>query len=94
MKSILLYILSFANFWWLPLAGIFIVSLVIEQVVLRSETASDAAKMGAMRFRRFAFQQNMFINIVWLICYTGLNLMMTQQAPWDPLSGDGLQWRD
>tara|TARA_B100002019_G_scaffold185188_1_gene159908 strand:+ start:2302 stop:2586 length:285 start_codon:yes stop_codon:yes gene_type:complete len=94
MKVILLYILSFANFWWLPLAGIFLASLVIEQVVLRSETASDNAKIGAMRFRRFAFQQNMFINIVWLICYTILNIMFTQQAPWDPLSGDGIQWRN
>ena len=93
MKMFLLYLLGFANFWWLPLVAMFIIAIIIEQVVVRT-TESEVAIIRAMKFRRFLWQQNVFINIVWLVCFTCLNIMFSREAAQSaPLGGSDLMWR-
>ena len=76
--TIVLFIMSFANFVFYPLVIGFIVALVIEQVLRRGENEGNI--LIAMTVRKFLWRNAWIANIVWFLGYAIL-LFMVKPGP-------------
>ena len=80
--TIILFIMSFANFVFYPLVIGFIVALIIEQVLRRGENEGNI--LIAMTVRKFLWRNAWIANIVWFLGYAILLFMLKpgpQQMP-------------
>ena len=80
--TIVLFIMSFANFVFYPLVIGFIIALIIEQVLRRGENEGNI--FIAMTVRKFLWRNAWIANIVWFLGYAILLFMVkpgTQQMP-------------
>jgi hypothetical protein len=92
MKELPITLLSFADFWFVPLICLFLLSLIIEQIVMRVAT-SEMVIYQVMRIRRLLWQQNLFLNFIWTISYFSLILLQGKEHPKDPFLDSGILWR-
>ena len=76
--TIVLFIMSFANFVFYPLVIGFIVALIIEQVLRRGENEGNI--LIAMTVRKFLWRNAWIANIVWFLGYAIL-LFMVKPGP-------------
>jgi len=76
--TIILFIMSFANFVFYPLVIGFIVALIIEQVLRRGENEGNI--FIAMTVRKFLWRNAWIANIVWFLGYAIL-LFMVKPGP-------------
>ena len=76
--TIVLFIMSFANFVFYPLVIGFIVALIIEQVLRRGENEGNI--FIAMTVRKFLWRNAWIANIVWFLGYAIL-LFMVKPGP-------------
>ena len=76
--TIILFIMSFANFVFYPLVIGFIVALIIEQVLRRGENEGNI--LIAMTVRKFLWRNAWIANIVWFLGYAIL-LFMVKPSP-------------
>ena len=80
--TIILFIMSFANFVFYPLVIGFIVALIIEQVLRRGENEGNI--FIAMTVRKFLVRQAWIFNIIWFVGYAIILFMLKpgpQQMP-------------
>ena len=80
--TIVLFIMSFANFVFYPLVIGFIIALIIEQVLRRGENEGNI--LIAMTVRKFLWRNAWIANIVWFLGYAILIFMVKpgpQQMP-------------
>ena len=80
--TIVLFIMSFANFVFYPLVIGFIIALIIEQVLRRGENEGNI--FIAMTVRKFLWRNAWIANIVWFLGYAILLFMVkpgSQQMP-------------
>ncbi len=80
--TIVLFIMSFANFVFYPLVIGFIIALIIEQVLRRGENEGNI--FIAMTVRKFLWRNAWIANIVWFLGYAILLFMLKpgpQQMP-------------
>ena len=71
--TIVLFIMSFANFVFYPLVIGFIIALIIEQVLRRGENEGNI--LIAMTVRKFLWRNAWIANIVWILGYAILIFM-------------------
>ena len=76
--TIVLFIMSFANFVFYPLVIGFIIALIIEQVLTRGENEGNI--FIAMTVRKFLWRNAWIANIVWFLGYAIL-LFMVKPGP-------------
>ena len=76
--TIILFIMSFANFVFYPIVIGFIVALIIEQVLRRGENEGNI--FIAMTVRKFLWRNAWIANIVWFLGYAIL-LFMVKPSP-------------
>ena len=76
--TIVLFIMSFANFVFYPLVVGFIIALIIEQVLRRGENEGNI--FIAMTVRKFLWRNAWIANIVWFLGYAIL-LFMVKPGP-------------
>ena len=76
--TIVLFIMSFANFVFYPLVIGFIIALIIEQVLRRGE--NEGIILIAMTVRKFLWRNAWIANIVWFLGYAIL-LFMVKPGP-------------
>ena len=76
--TIVLFIMSFANFVFYPLVIGFIIALKIEQVLRRGENEGNI--LIAMTVRKFLWRNAWIANIVWFLGYAIL-LFMVKPGP-------------
>ena len=76
--TIVLFIMSFANFVFYPLVIGFIIALIIEQVLRRGENEGNI--LIAMTVRKFLWRNAWIANIVWFLGYAIL-LFMVKPSP-------------
>ena len=76
--TIVLFIMSFANFVFYPLVVGFIIALIIEQVLRRGENEGNI--LIAMTVRKFLWRNAWIANIVWFLGYAIL-LFMVKPGP-------------
>ena len=76
--TIVLFIMSFANFVFYPLVIGFIIALIIEQVLRRGENEGNI--FIAMTVRKFLWRNAWIANIVWFLGYAIL-LFMVKPSP-------------
>ena len=76
--TIVLFIMSFANFVFYPLVIGFIIALIIEQVLRRGENEGNI--LIAMTVRKFLWRNAWIGNIVWFLGYAIL-LFMVKPGP-------------
>ena len=76
--TIVLFIMSFANFVFYPLVIGFIIALIIEQVLRRGENEGNI--FSAMTVRKFLWRNSWIANIVWFLGYAIL-LFMVKPGP-------------
>ena len=76
--TIVLFIMSFANFVFYPLVIGFIIALIIEQVLRRGENEGNI--LIAMTVRKFLWRNAWIANIVWFLGYVIL-LFMVKPGP-------------
>ena len=80
--TIVLFIMSFANFVFWPLVIGFVIALIIEQVLRRGENEGNI--FIAMTVRKFLWRNAWIANIVWFLGYAILLFMLKpgpQQMP-------------
>ena len=80
--TIVLFIMSFANFVFYPLVIGFIIALIVEQVLRRGENEGNI--FIAMTVRKFLWRNAWIANIVWFLGYAILLFMLKpgpQQMP-------------
>ena len=76
--TIVLFIMSFANFVFYPLVIGFIIALIVEQVLRRGENEGNI--LIAMTVRKFLWRNAWIANIVWFLGYAIL-LFMGKPGP-------------
>ena len=76
--TIVLFIMSFANYVFYPLVIGFIIALIIEQVLRRGENEGNI--FIAMTVRKFLWRNAWIANIVWFLGYAIL-LFMVKPGP-------------
>ena len=76
--TIVLFIMSFANFVFYPLVIGFIIALIVEQVLRRGENEGNI--LIAMTVRKFLWRNAWIANIVWFLGYAIL-LFMVKPSP-------------
>ena len=76
--TIVLFIMSFANFVFWPLVIGFVIALIIEQVLRRGENEGNI--LIAMTVRKFLWRNAWIANIVWFLGYAIL-LFMVKPGP-------------
>ena len=76
--TIVLFIMSFANFVFYPLVIGFIIALIIEQVLRRG--GNEGNIFIAMTVRKFLWRNAWIANIVWFLGYAIL-LFMVKPGP-------------
>ena len=76
--TIVLFIMSFANFVFYPLVIGFIIALIVEQVLRRGENEGNI--LIAMTVRKFLWRNAWIANIVWFLGYAIL-LFMVKPGP-------------
>ena len=76
--TIVLFIMSFANFVFYPLVIGFIIALIVEQVLRRGENEGNI--LIAMTVRKFQWRNAWIANIVWFLGYAIL-LFMVEPGP-------------
>ena len=92
MKELFITLLSFADFWFIPLIFLFLLAIVVEQVLLRV-TKSEVVLYNAMRIRRLLWQQNLLLNLIWIVSYFYLVIIQEKENPIDPFMDSGLIWK-
>ena len=83
--TLLIAIMSFANFVFYPLVVGTIIAVIIEQI-LRSTGSDDDPKavknvFVAMGIRKYLWRQAWLFNIIWFLCYIILMFTVGRQAP-------------
>ena len=76
--TIVLFIMSFANFVFYPLVIGFIIALIIEQVLRRGENEGNI--LIAMTVRKFLWRNAWIANIVWFLG-NAILLFMVKPGP-------------
>jgi TctA family transporter len=82
--NIILFIMAFANFVFYPLVIGFIIALIIEQVLRRTQSENTGNIFIAMTVRKFLWRNAWIANIIWFVGYAILLFMLkpgTQQMP-------------
>lgn len=92
MKELLITLLSFADFCFNPLIFLFLLSVLAEQVIVRF-SESEMVIYQVMKIRKFLWQQNLFLNFIWIVTYFSLIFIQGREYPKDPFSDSGLIWR-
>ena len=64
-----------------PLIVATIVSVIIEQIMRRTQSASEQAIYIAMRIRKFLYNQALIVNVLWFLGYAILMFTVGRQAP-------------
>ena len=83
--TLLIAIMSFANFVFYPLVVGTIIAVIIEQI-LRATGSDDDPKavknvFVAMGIRKYLWRQAWLFNIIWFLCYIILMFTVGRQAP-------------
>ena len=73
--------MSFLDFMFYPLIVATIVAVIIEQIMRRTESASEQAIYIAMRIRKFLYNQALIVNVLWFLGYAILMFTVGRQAP-------------
>ena len=73
--------MSFLDFMFYPLIVATIVSVIIEQIMRRTQSASEQAIYIAMRIRKFLYNQALIVNVLWFLGYSILMFTVGRQAP-------------
>lgn len=92
MKELFITLMSFADFWFIPLIFLFLLAIIVEQVLLRV-TKSEVVLYHAMRIRKLFWQQNLLMNLIWIISYFSLSFIQAKETPKDPFMDSGLIWK-
>jgi len=86
--TIVLFIMSFANFVFWPLVVGFVIALIIEQILRSKGNQYDPRALAkvntAMTVRKFLWRNAWIVNIVWFLGYAILLFMLKpgpQQMP-------------
>ena len=86
--TLLIAIMSFANFVFYPLVVATIIAVIIEQIIRRLATSEpmtyeDERMINrAMGIRKYLYRQAWLFNIIWFVCYAILLFVLRpgQQA--------------
>ncbi len=73
--------MSFLDFMFYPLIVATVVAVIIEQIMRRTESASEQAIYIAMRIRKFLYNQALIVNVLWFLGYAILMFTVGRQAP-------------
>ncbi len=73
--------MSFLDFMFYPLIVATIVAVIIEQIMRRTQSASEQAIYIAMRIRKFLYNQALIVNVLWFLGYAILMFTVGRQAP-------------
>ena len=78
--TLLIGIMSFANFVFYPLVVGFFIALVIEQIFRAQDKAPQVLR--SMAIRKYFWRQAWLFNIIWFVTYFIVMIMMRgQQSP-------------
>tara|TARA_R100000008_G_C3426685_1_gene87587 strand:+ start:115 stop:393 length:279 start_codon:yes stop_codon:yes gene_type:complete len=80
MQTLIIF-MSFLDFMFYPLIVATIVSVIIEQIMRRTQSASEQAIYIAMRIRKFLYNQALIVNVLWFLGYAILMFTVGRQAP-------------
>ena len=80
MQTLIIF-MSFLDFMFFPLIIATIIAVIIEQIMRRTESASEQSIFIAMRFRKFLYRQSWIVNILWFLGYIILMFTVGRQAP-------------
>ncbi len=83
--------MNFLDFFFFPLAGLLILSIIVEQVIRRVEKWEPYV-LPAMTARKFLWQQNVILNVAWFLCFFGLTIF-AGRAPSDGMGDPNLLWK-
>ena len=90
MQTLLVF-MNFLDFMFFPLAGLLILSIIVEQVIRRVEKWEPYV-FPAMAARKFLWQQNILVNVVWFLCFFGLTIF-AGRAPSEGMGDPNLLWK-
>ena len=77
--TLLIGIMSFANFVFYPLVVAFIIALVIEQIFRSQDKAPEILR--SMAIRKYLWRQAWLFNIIWFVSYFILMFTVGRQQP-------------
>tara|TARA_B100000287_G_scaffold429605_1_gene483260 strand:- start:707 stop:985 length:279 start_codon:yes stop_codon:yes gene_type:complete len=80
MQTLIIF-MSFLDFMFYPLIVATIVAVIIEQIMRRTQSASEQAIYIAMRIRKFLYNQALIVNVLWFLGYAILMFTVGRQAP-------------
>ena len=80
MQTLIIF-MSFLDFMFFHLIIATIIAVIIEQIMRRTESASEQSIFIAMRFRKFLYRQAWIVNILWFLGYIILMFTVGRQAP-------------
>ena len=76
MKELILFLLTFLNFWFLPFVIALVVAFIVERVTKFRDNFAEKDREIATRVRRFLWRQNIILNFSWFLCYFILMFML------------------
>ena len=76
MKELILLLLTFLNFWFLPFVIALVVAFIVERVTKFRDNFAEKDREIATRVRRFLWRQNIILNFSWFLCYFILMFML------------------
>ena len=76
MKELILFLLAFLNFWFLPFVIALVVAFIVERVTKFRDNFAEKDREIATRVRRFLWRQNIILNFSWFLCYFILMFML------------------
>ena len=76
MKELILFLLTFLNFWFLPFVIALVVAFIVEQVTKFRDNFAEKDREIATSVRRFLWRQNIILNFSWFLCYFILMFML------------------
>ena len=77
--TLLIGIMSFANFVFYPLVVAFIIALIIEQIFRSQDKAPEILR--SMAIRKYLWRQAWLFNIIWFVSYFILMFTVGRQQP-------------
>ena len=77
--TLLISIMSFANFVFYPLVVAFIIALIIEQIFRSQDKAPEILR--SMAIRKYLWRQAWLFNIIWFVSYFILMFTVGRQQP-------------
>ena len=80
MKQLLLFTMTFLDFWFIPLFICLIVAFIVERVTRFRNNFSEADIAIATRVRKFFWFQNLLFNATWFLLYFVVSFMLRTPA--------------